>query len=490
MPGQLSLAGWRDRFAGLIDGYDRGALLLFAGSIAALFVGLFALPWLTRLYSPDAFGNLAVYSALVAAFMPVASLRFELGIGAHRNDAQALGVLVLAVLSALLVSLVLLLLSVSAYWFNPPGIPDTADQRLLLLVPAAVFAGAAGNAAGFWLTRSRHFLGQALTTPLAAIARVILQGTLSGVAALALLGMVVGALATQYLVVGVLFVLVAASLAGGVRMPTARRLRALVRRHAALPRHSFSTSFVNGVASNLLPVVLAFRFGPQIAGVLFLAQQLVATPLALLSQVTWRVAFSTLAHPDCTPASRVARVARLHDDYSRLLAVLLTLPVLLAPEATLLLGPAWGEVSIVMPYVAAMVLMNMLSNVTSYFVIFRRFQSEGAWNIAVVLVKVGAVVVLAAVGLEPHAVIALYCAANVLLYGALNMYWSAVLGLRMRFAVNLFGFALPALGAAALLAAQSWPVSVRLASLALILALLAYSHGILRDHARNASATG
>lgn len=452
-----------------------GALILFAGSATAMLLSMLALPWLTRHYTPAAFGNLAVFVALVAALAPVSTLRLELAISQHRQDGQAFAMWLMAMLSAagisLLVAVPCLLLAAGV------GATYTAalEPRMFLLVPIGILFAAALNATGYWLTRRGVFVAQAAIAVATAVTRIALQVGFAVAAVFATLGLVAGTVLAQALAL----VLLALPVVAGIgplrfgRVLDRMRLRALLRRHAALPRHSLSTTLLNGVASNLLPVVLALKFGPHIAGVLFLAQQLVGAPLSLLAQATWRVSHVELGRHGQSTATQALHVGRLHDRYALLLASIIAVLVVLAPDAPLLLGAAWNDVVAIMPYLGAMVLMNTLSNVTSYFVVFRQYRAEVRWNMIVVVTKMGAVLLLSVSGLGALQVIAVYCLVNVGLYVALNNFWGGVLAMRTRFGLNLLLFALPALVGAAAIGGMPWPPAWRLAALVPWLGLLA-----------------
>ena len=60
--------------------FFRDTLILVGGTISAQVIVLLASPILTRIYSPEEFGILSVYSAILAFFTIFASLRYELAI--------------------------------------------------------------------------------------------------------------------------------------------------------------------------------------------------------------------------------------------------------------------------------------------------------------------------------------------------------------------------------------------------------------------------
>ena len=83
-------------------------LKILKGSIVARVIGFAALPILTRLYAPEDFGVLAIFTALVLLIKPFLSLRYAMAIPLPQRDDMAMNVLVLSLLVALGAAAILL----------------------------------------------------------------------------------------------------------------------------------------------------------------------------------------------------------------------------------------------------------------------------------------------------------------------------------------------------------------------------------------------
>src|SRR5262245_43618883 len=77
-PGFCALSDIRRRLAE--RPFLRNVSIMLSGAAAGQMVSILLSPVLTRLYSPQQFGVLSVYSALLAILVVVASLRYELTI--------------------------------------------------------------------------------------------------------------------------------------------------------------------------------------------------------------------------------------------------------------------------------------------------------------------------------------------------------------------------------------------------------------------------
>src|SRR5690606_11727504 len=76
-------------------GLWRGTLTLLAGSGAGRIIAVLSMPVLTRLYGPEDFGVLALFTALTGMLVPVATLRYVLALPLPRKDGVAINLLAL-----------------------------------------------------------------------------------------------------------------------------------------------------------------------------------------------------------------------------------------------------------------------------------------------------------------------------------------------------------------------------------------------------------
>ena len=93
--------GWTGKlgkrlFGGASGGVFRGMLVLATGSGIGKIIGIAAIPILTRIYAPEDFGVLAVFTALVTIHAPLVTLRYVLALPLPRHDGVAFNLLVLS----------------------------------------------------------------------------------------------------------------------------------------------------------------------------------------------------------------------------------------------------------------------------------------------------------------------------------------------------------------------------------------------------------
>jgi O-antigen/teichoic acid export membrane protein len=151
----------------------RGIGVLAGGTAAAQLLLVLAAPLLTRLYTPEDYGVLAVYTSLLTFICVVASLRYELAIPLPENDEEAANV---AALCLLIVCGVTVLTALFVFLMGKTTVEFLGVAQLspyLWLLPIGVFAGSTYSIFNYWSLRKKSF---------PAIARTRLRQTLTTLA--------------------------------------------------------------------------------------------------------------------------------------------------------------------------------------------------------------------------------------------------------------------------------------------------------------------
>jgi len=137
--------------------FVRNVGILTSGTVFAQGLAVLALPVLTRLYTPEAFGLLSVFVALMVFFASVATLRLDVAIPIPEQDDEAANLLALALLFAAGLSLVLGLGAVLFPTQITAGLRQDALPPYLWMVPLAVFGVASYNTLQSWSTRQNRY---------------------------------------------------------------------------------------------------------------------------------------------------------------------------------------------------------------------------------------------------------------------------------------------------------------------------------------------
>jgi O-antigen/teichoic acid export membrane protein len=334
----------RNYFLGPARKIFQGMATLALGSVLARLVGFASLPILTRLYSPEEFGVLAIFVSIVLLFVPVATFRYSLAIPLPRSEGVAINVLALSFAMILLttISLAMLLPLTSVIKVNSTAL-DIVARYFWLLVVAFLFSSLY-EVLSLWATRRRAYKLIAST--------IFTQNLFGSVVKIALGIFSAGSLG---LVVGQVF-----SFAGGIvsfttqfkkdivsklRFITFFRMKKVAYKYRSFPIFRLPSQFLL-VLSTQAPILLFSQlYDVETTGQLSMAFSVTALPLAILGQSMSKAYFGEVA----TIGIKAAKELRLItiDVVKKLFAISIVPTLILylfGEEAfSVLLGENWAR---------------------------------------------------------------------------------------------------------------------------------------------------
>lgn len=267
----------------LVSGTGLGHLLTFL-----------ALPILTRLFSPESFEVLAIFSSLVIIISSAVCFRYEIAIPLPKKDSDGLALLLISILSALIISI---LLFIFTFCFKERlSYLAKIDVSFLLMIPFGVFLAGSFNALQFWSTRKKDFTLIAQTRVGQSFAMNSFQ------VGSAFLSFPAGLVWGQLLSYSVGSISICKKLLKTHRAIISRltykKLKHNALRYDQYPKYSTFEVLANN-AGIQLPVVLiaVYIVGPE-AGYLFLALKIMQVPMALLGGSIAQVFYAEVANSD------------------------------------------------------------------------------------------------------------------------------------------------------------------------------------------------
>ena len=271
----------------------RDIIKLVSGTAGARVILLITLPIVTRLYSPDDFKLLAVFAALVSITSVIACLRMEVAVPFAEHDDDAANILTNALTLGVIFSLVLMLIAITAPMSIADRINTPEIAPYLWLVPVTVIFAATYNAMQSWMTRKRRFGNIARTRISQAI---IGTGTTLwlGWFAFTPLGLLVGNALT--LGGGALYLSLKAwrDDHAHFQVINPRRMREMFIHNMRYPIFSTPEALANVAAVQFPIIIIAATSGTE-AGQLFLAMQILTTPMTLIGTSVGQVYSSRAA---------------------------------------------------------------------------------------------------------------------------------------------------------------------------------------------------
>ena len=254
------------------------------GKSIALGIGIVALPLIARIYTPDDFGIVALFLAIVTIGSIVGGLGYDQAIILPKTDAKAVALMVLAVTIVVAFGLCFALINLlGMFWFDQ----HLLGERLgiwVWFIPIGALLWILTKSMDSWLLRQKNFttmgqgeIVQALVTP----GSRLLFGTLGGSS---VWGLILGYVLALVARIGLQTAAVRASLAPLIAAAAHKAtLRDTAREYRDYPLYNTPAGLVRSFA-HLMPVmVLGVIYAPGIVGYYAMANRLVQAPLDVLA---------------------------------------------------------------------------------------------------------------------------------------------------------------------------------------------------------------
>jgi len=272
-------------------GFIKNVLILAAGTGIGQVLVVLASPVLTRLYSPEDFGILAVYVSTLSFLVVVASFRYHLAIPLSDDDVTAANILVLSTFIVFVFSIftglvVLFWGERIVRWLNEPML-----GKWLWLLPFSLFGAGVYQVFNFWAVRKKYFDRIAKTKLTQSLGQVLAQISF-GLCNSGPLGLLFGDAVGR---VSGSSALITLTWQKSKHCFTAVSIPEICRaayRYRRFPLLSSGSALLNNAGLQLPPLLLAVLYGTQVAGWFALGQRVISIPMLLVGQAVAQVYYS------------------------------------------------------------------------------------------------------------------------------------------------------------------------------------------------------
>lgn len=415
----------------------KGTIVLSAGGVVAGLISALSTPIYTRLYTPEQLGYGAFFLALTMCILPLTTFRMEYALVEEKNDADVGAIFLFSTFLSLIVSTLCLVLAMSF----PENLLTSLPSQAMLLVPLFLIPLSFINCSTFLYTRRMKYELIGKNQIFQALCRSISIVFLAKVSTT--YGMIFGCLGAVWLTSMLVIKQITYNNFLRLSLPISLNMfRRIFLRYQLLMKHSLSTSFLNGLAVNLMPVIFTMIYSPQAAGMIFVMQQLISMPAQLVSQAFWRTMFLNLSRID-DEFVRAETVRKIYGISIPLMLIPLVMFISLSDWVIYIIGGQWIEIIKILPYFAVMVFFNTLSNITSYFVSFKKFRAESLSNVSIFVIRLSMIIVFPIFMDDMIDCIKYYLIISSIVYMMINLYWAITLGFTKNLLKNKIFIVLP-----------------------------------------------
>ena len=347
--------------------FVRNASVLVGGTLMAQILLVIASPMLTRLYTPEDFGLLAVYVSMLAITLLLASLRYDLAIPLPKNDVEAADIavlsLILVVITSFLVAIIVLV--------SRENIAEILDLPELVshlwLLPLGTLFGGMYNVFNRWSVRTKHFGLIASTNIRKTFALLVIQLSAFKFGGIALL-------LGQVISHGVGVLRLARPSFNDVSL---NGIRDAALRYKRFPFYSSPAGLARVLGVELPSFVLTAAFSPAAAGLYALTKRVCGVPAAVIGGAVSQV-FVASAADAYRDGTLGALVRTFHAKMAYIGLPFMLLLMMLGPKLFgIIFGSAWIQAGEFACWMAPWLYLGFVSSPISTVTAIMELQKQG-----------------------------------------------------------------------------------------------------------------
>jgi len=320
---------------------------LITGTALGQMITLLVSPILTRLYSSDDFGILAVYFSVASILSVMISLRFDMAVVLPSDDDEAVDLVLLGLIVSFVLSFLLLILFLIFHNNIVELIGHPELGFYLYLVPLSTFFYGIYQLLSYWNSRVKKFNQLAISKTLKEISTAIIQLSLGTIYYAGALGLVLGQIAGNIGAANYLLIKLFNRLKSRMITGIWENLKSVFQKYKKFPLYTSWASLVSSISQNIPAILLAFLFSPATAGFYAVATRVLTVPSILIGNSVRQVYYQKASALKNQNES-IFNIFKKTTLYLSLIAITPMGIIIIwgEPLFRFVFGPTWGEAGI------------------------------------------------------------------------------------------------------------------------------------------------
>ncbi|MGB5970514.1 MAG: oligosaccharide flippase family protein [Spirulinaceae cyanobacterium] len=347
--------------------FARSVAVLAGGTAIAQGLVVLTLPLLTRLYTPKDMGLFGLFTAFTNIATVAASLLYEAGIVAAKDEEEAAYLTILSLILAIITTPIAALGFFGLVRFNLLGF-GTIPIQTIFWISLAFLLTAKFKVLRYWLIRKKLFKLIGKVTVIQSGFRSLSQVVL-GLLPLGWLGLLIGDTIGRGFGVGRMLKSTRQDMLRLTQPIKIEKLSKVALRYSEFPIYSLPSSLINILAQSLTVPVITQLYGVTAGGYFVLAQRTLTLPLSLISRSVADAFHSQIALYAKEEPTKIKPCFLRTAKTLALVALIPTLAIaILSPHLfSLVFGQNWSQagllVTIITPWALAGVIVSPLSRI-------------------------------------------------------------------------------------------------------------------------------
>ena len=268
--------------------FNRNVLTLMTGTTIAQAIPIAISPILTRIYTPEEFGVLALFVAITSIFGSVANGRYELALMLPKKDEDAINILALGFIINLFLSLFLLVIILIFHDYILSLLNNKEISPWLYLAPISIFLMGCFNLLNYYNNRKKYYKDLAKANVLKSIGMSTVQ-LLLGFLKAGVIGLISGQIFAQIISNTKLFLNIKKdNLFIKIKKV---KIIALAKRYKDFPKFSMWAGLINTLSTQLTNILISTFFSIKTLGFYSFSQRILGMPSLLIGSSIGQVFF-------------------------------------------------------------------------------------------------------------------------------------------------------------------------------------------------------
>jgi O-antigen/teichoic acid export membrane protein len=264
--------------------FVRNVAIVATGTAAAQAIAFAFSPIITRLYGPEAFGVLGVFTSMVLLITPIAALTYPSAIVLPNSDSDAKGLIRISLTIAGLISIIL---TIALLLFNEQIVnlfKIGSISHFLYLIPFVILFSAILQVSQQWLIRTKQFR---ITAKVAFLQALFMNSAKAGIGVFNPIAGVLIVITAMGDALQALMLIINARRSGYKTITDSKEttnIKRLAKTYKDFPLYRAPQVFTFALSQNLPILLLANFFGPASAGFYALGIKVLGIPSSLIGK--------------------------------------------------------------------------------------------------------------------------------------------------------------------------------------------------------------
>lgn len=357
--------------------FSKNVLTLFTGSAVAQAIPILATPVLTRIFTPDDFGVLAVYIALVSFFAIISSGRYELAIMLPREKKDAGVIVKLSLVIAITVSVISLFIILFSGEYIAVWFKNELILKWIWLIPVSVFLTSIYQIMNYWNTRQKEFKTMAQARVTQSIGNVGTNVGL-GYSIQGAFGLIAGQVIGQFLAAFLLVIKTPINEWKLIMRAKSDELKKQAILYKDFPLLNSSQVFVDMLQNTGVIWAISNFFSAGVLGFYSFTFRILKAPLGLIGSSTAQVFYQVASEKYANGEDIVKLVSKTLKHFTLLAVPVFSIIMIFGPEIfAFVFGENWREAGEYAQILSPWLFMNFLISSVSHVPLIVNRQKQG-----------------------------------------------------------------------------------------------------------------